>query len=95
MVKTHVISAFNPQEPHLTVLEVATNLHISTCCARDIFAKEPGVIHISRRTSSHERPPSKNGHKKPRKWEMLRIPFSVFLRVYRRLRGEDFPGGER
>jgi hypothetical protein len=86
---------FNPRERHFSVIELATCWNASTDLIRDLFANEPGVIKISRRTSLHERPPSKTGHRKPRKWVMLRIPEPVVERVYRRLLGEGHFGGGR
>ena len=87
---------FNPKVRHYSVVELATCWNASTDLIRDIFADEPGVIKISRRTSPHKRPTSPNGHRRPRKWEMLRIPESVAERVYRRLlvNGTDLGGGQ-
>jgi hypothetical protein len=75
---------FNLRERHFTVIELATLWNVHPDTVRRIFAEEPGVIKISRRTSSHDRPPRENGHR-PRVWVQLRIPESVAERVYRRL----------
>jgi hypothetical protein len=62
-------------EPHYLVAEVAKWLQISRDTAQRMFEHEPGVIVVS----------GARGGKGCRKYVMLRIPRSVFLRVYRRL----------
>lgn len=77
---------FNPRERHYSVIELATCWNVSTDLIKDLFADEPGVIEISRRTSNHKRPSCPTGHKRPRVWIQRRIPESVAQRVYERLK---------
>jgi hypothetical protein len=76
---------FNPRERHFSVVDLATNWNMSQDMIRRLFTNEPGVIRISRKTSTHERPPRHTGRGRPREWCMLRIPESVAQRVYERL----------
>lgn len=76
---------FNPREHHYSVQDLAAIWNVSTCLVRDLFAEEPGVIKISRRTSPHPRPSRGNANRKPRGWCQLRIPESIAQRVYERL----------
>ena len=62
-------------QPHYLPAEVAKWLQISRDTAQRMFEHEPGVIVVS----------GARGGKGFRKYVMLRIPRSVFLRVYRRL----------
>jgi hypothetical protein len=62
-------------ERHFTVHEIAESLNISYDSARRLFLDEPGVVVIAS-------PPKKY----KRRHRTLRIPESVFERVYRRLR---------
>ncbi|MBL8214682.1 MAG: helix-turn-helix domain-containing protein [Bryobacterales bacterium] len=61
-------------EKHYTVEEVADRLNVSRETARRMFWTEPGVIKWSRQRSKYRR-----------SYTTLRIPESVFIRVYRRL----------
>jgi hypothetical protein len=65
-------------EPSLTVREIATRLNTSTDTVRRIFAEEPGVLKIGQ-------PRRKVGREYRRRYFVLRIPLSVFLRVRDRL----------
>lgn len=73
------------REHHFSVSDLAELWGIHPKTLRNIFADEPDVIRISRRTSPHKRPPRPE-RGRPRDWVMLRIPESVAKRVYERLR---------
>jgi AraC-like DNA-binding protein len=60
-------------EPHYSTAEVARALKLSEDTTRKIFGDEAGVVRIAK--------PSK----RRRKYVTLRIPRSVFLKVYSRL----------
>lgn len=62
-----------PTERHFTVPEVAAMWKLSTDSVRRLFQNEPGVLRLGR------------DHKGTRQYVTLRIPESVFQRVYRRL----------
>ena len=70
-----------PCEEHYTVLEVAGLWKVSDDKVREVFEHEPGVLVLGS--------PRSNGRK--RRYVTLRIPKSVFERVYRRL---QLQGGE-
>ena len=76
---------FDPRERHYSVQDLASCWNRSEDTIRRIFRDEPGVIKISRKTSSHPRPKTPN--RVPRRWEMILIPHSVAERVYRRMGG--------
>ena len=68
---------FNPlREKHYSVLELATIWNVSDDLVRRLFRSEPDVVHIT------EHKPGR------RRYEVLRIPESVALRVYRRMGNE-------
>jgi len=75
---------FNSRERHYAVADLAANWNLSTDLIRDLFSDEPGVIKISRQTSSHKRT-QRETKSRPRIWVQLRIPESVAKRVYDRL----------
>jgi len=61
-------------ERHYTVTEIAESLNLSYDSARKLFLNEPGVLVLAS-------PPKKY----KRRHRTLRVPVSVFERVYRRL----------
>ena len=64
----------NPlREKHYSVIELATIWNLSDDFVRRLFRNEPGVVHITEH------------HPGRRRYEVLRIPESVALRVYRRM----------
>ena len=68
---------FNPlREKHYDVIELATIWHVSDDLVRRIFRNEPDVVHITQHRPGR------------RSYVVLRIPESVALRVYRRMRNE-------
>jgi hypothetical protein len=68
-------------EPHHTVRDISETLKLSEDVVRELFENEPGVLRIGEARST--------GRK--RRYVTLRIPRSVFERVYRRL---QLQGGE-
>jgi hypothetical protein len=62
-------------EPHFNIQEIARALEISEELARRIFEKEEGVLRIGNEMSIKGR----------RRYLTLRVPRSVFRRVYARL----------
>jgi hypothetical protein len=61
-------------EDHLTIDQIAEKLHVSVDTARRIFVNEPGVILLPGKPSRFKR-----------QYQTLRVPVSVFRRVYARM----------
>ena len=63
-------------ERHYTVAEISDMLNLSNDTVRELFQGEPGVFQIGDTTTTRRR--------RRRRYRTLRIPQSVFERVYRR-----------
>jgi hypothetical protein len=59
---------------HLSVPEIAKRLNLSGDAIRKLFQNEPGVLKLNSQKAANKR-----------RYVTLRIPVSVFERVYRRL----------
>jgi len=73
----------NPEssiERHYTLEEIREKLHVSKGTARNLFAKEKGLVKIGQ-------PSRREAGKYKRRRYIWRIPESVFQRVYGRLLG--------